>query len=105
LWFIIRFKKSETKRGKNVFDEAVSLEESEKFADACFHYAVASNAGYQTEACKRKIRELWRAHGPFDFSEQQKKLQNEFCRDTSCGEGFHHLTVSDIHKWVNEENA
>jgi len=104
LYLIFRFVKSEDKRGKAVFIEAAHLEESAKFEDACFQYAVAANAGYQAKICKSKIRQLWRSHGPFLFAEQLKKLQEEFCRDTSCGEGLHHLTVADIHKWVKEEN-
>ena len=100
---MFRFKKSEAKRGRLVFDQAASLEASGNYEDACFHYAVAANAGYQAKLCRKKIKNLWNAHGPFLFSEQLQKLKAEYCPDASCGEGFHHITVSDIHKWVKEK--
>jgi hypothetical protein len=49
---LFRFKKSEAKRGKFVFELATSFEESGQYEDACFHYAVAANTGYQTGLCR-----------------------------------------------------
>ena len=90
------------KGGEALLEAAVSLEQAGEYEEACFRYAVAASRGYQ-EMCRAKIRDLWEAHGPFDFSAQLQKLRSEYCsRCTSCGEGYYHLIVSDIHRWVRE---
>lgn len=104
VWLAFSFRRSEAKRGKLVFNLAASLAESGRHEDACFHYAVAANAGHEPELCRRRIRELWSSYGPFDFSEQLQKIKSESCRYESCGEGFYHITVSDIRRWVGETN-
>jgi hypothetical protein len=104
VWFLLRFRSAEAQRGRLFFDLAASREESGKFEDACFHYAIAANAGYRTAWCKNKVKDLWRSHGPFGFVEQLNRLKADYCRHAGCGEGFHQLTVSGIHAWVGEHD-
>jgi len=90
------------KRGRALLDQAISLEEARNYEEACFRYAIAARSGYH-ELCRSKVRALWETYGPFDFSPQLEKLRAEYCcRCTSCGEGYHHLVVSDIQKWLRE---
>ncbi|HXZ54761.1 MAG TPA: hypothetical protein VEH03_04830 [Burkholderiales bacterium] len=89
-------------RGEALLDQAISLEEACNYEEACFRYAIAARSGY-LELCRIKVRDLWKEHGPFDFSAQLKTLRADYCRCcTSCGEGFYHLVVSDIHEWIGE---
>jgi hypothetical protein len=90
------------KRREALLEAAASLEGAGEYEEACFRYAAAAGGAYR-EACREKVRDLWKAHGPFGFSAQLQKLRMEYCSVcTSCGEGYHHLIVSDIHKWVRE---
>ena len=105
LFLLFWSRRKEAKRGKRIFDLATSLADSNKHEDACFHYALAANAGYERRLCRVKIRELWSLHGPFDFSEHLETLKSDYLRDHHCESvvtGLHHLTVRDIHKWVGE---
>lgn len=101
-WLAFRFKKSEVTVGKRIFDRATSLEQGGHFEDACYHYAVSARSGYQADLSRRKVKELWDAHGPFLFSDQIKKFEEKNCRDACCGEGLEHVTISHIHKWIKE---
>ena len=105
LSFLFWSRRKEAKRGKRIFDLATSLADSKKHENACFHYALAANVGYEPQLCCVKIRELWSSYGPFDFSEQLQRLKSDYLRDHHCeslGKGLHHLTVKDIHRWVGE---
>ena len=92
------------KRGKFVFGLAQTMEKENNYEGACFHYAVAANAGHDPNYCHQKIRVLWSEYGPFEFLEQLKELLEEYCKDKSCGEGHYHITVQDIHKIVGVPN-
>jgi len=108
LFFLFWWRRKESQRGKRIFERAASLEDSNEHEDACFHYALAANAGYEPRLCRVKIRELWSSYGPFDFSEQLQRLKSDYLRNHHCesaGEGIHHLTVRDIHKWVGESTT
>jgi hypothetical protein len=98
------FWRSEGKRGKRVFIEAGDHEQSSRFEEACYTYAIAATAGANREICHGKIRELWQIHGPFDFRAQHDKVVSEYCHDTSCGEGYNQLIIADIHKIVESKN-
>ncbi len=97
---IYYWRRSEDKRGKYVYGLAKTNEDKRNYEAACFHYAVAANAGYQSRLCHQKVKDLWNTYGPFEFLEQLKELKEEYCRDQSCGEGYFHITVQDIHKIV-----
>jgi len=102
-WVVFRSRKSGAKRGKIIFDRAASLERAGNFEDACFHYAVSARSGYQADLSRRKVKELWDAHGPFLFSDQVQKFKKDNCRDACCGEELEHMTISHIHQWVKEK--
>ena len=90
------------KRREALLEAATLLEEAGEYEEACFRYAAAAGGAYG-EACREKVKDLWEAHGPFDFSAELQKLRAGYCRCcTSCGEGYHHLIVSDIQKWIKE---
>ncbi len=97
---IIIFLRSERKRGRNVYDIAESLEKEGDYEAACYHYAIALNAGLNQNNCHDKVSKLWEEHGPFEFKKQLKEAKEEVCRYESCGEGAYTLTVSDIHKII-----
>ncbi len=94
----IMFWLSEHKRGQKVYSMAVDHENAGEFEEACYLYAIALGAGRNKEMCRRKIRELWQLHGPFDFRNQHDNVVSEYCRDKSCGEGFDRLIVDEIHR-------
>lgn len=83
-----------------MYGMATDLEKNEDYAAACFYYAIAMNAGHNKMLCQKKIIELWHQHGPFNFKKQLEEVKAKYCCYESCGEGFHSLTVSDIHKLV-----
>ena len=62
--------------------------------------AVAAAAGHQKRSCEERVRALWDRHGPFDFSRQMGETVAAFCRQPSCGEGFHRITVERIYEIV-----
>jgi hypothetical protein len=91
----------EGKRRK-ALEAAAALEEAGEYEEACFRYAAIAGGAYR-ESCREKVRDLWKTHGPFDFSAQLQRLRAEYCsRCTSCGEGYHHMIVSIIRKWIRE---
>jgi hypothetical protein len=100
--FALRFRSGERKRRERVFGLAMAMEESGDFEDACFHYAVAAEAGYESLLCREKIKTLWNSYGPFDFRRQLDKLKKDYCRDESCGTGYHQITVTCIRDVVGE---
>ncbi|MGA1870767.1 MAG: hypothetical protein ACMUJM_19705 [bacterium] len=55
---------------------------------------------YESKLCRKKVKDLWSSYGPFDFSEQSGTIKSEYCTYSSCGQGFHHIIVSDIRKWI-----
>ena len=67
---------------------------------ACYHYALARNAGAPADLCEPRIVQLWREHGPFDFAANGSTLEAEYCQHHSCGRGFHELVVGDIRRLV-----
>jgi FtsZ-interacting cell division protein ZipA len=100
----LSFWRSERKRGKHAFVEAVANEQSGKFEEACYSYAIAASAGVNSKICLGKIRELWQTHGPFDFSAQHDKVVSEYCYDNSCGEGYNRITIAYIRKIIEYKN-
>ncbi len=99
---IFSWKTSEIKRGKQVFGLAKAMEDNGHYEAACFLDAVAANAGYEPGICRPKVKDLWDTHGPFEFPGQLEDLKRELCGDRSCGEGYHRVTVRDIHRIVAE---
>ena len=101
LLVLIFFVRSERNRGRRVYGRATGLEKNKDYEAACFYYAVAMNAGHDKTLCQKKIIELWKQYGPFEFKKELEEAKAEYCRYESCGEGIHSLTVSDIHKIVD----
>jgi len=99
---IVLFWRSESRRGRRLFDIARGRELNGEFEEACFYYAAASMAGYQQETCYRKTVELWGSHGPFEFSQVLEQAKQESCRHQSCGEGFCAITVDHVRKIVKD---
>lgn len=95
------FALSERRRARTVLDLAGQLEAKGDHEAACFHYAVAATAGADRTICESRIRVLWQAHGPFEFTASAAALEAEYCRDRSCGQGYHELVVGDIRRLVN----
>jgi len=95
---VLAFLGSELRRGRRVFREAMAHENSGKFEQACYDYAIAMTTGFRRSACRQRIIRLWREHGPFQFSSQHDNELSNFCEYESCGEGFHQIILSDIHR-------
>ncbi len=95
---IILFLRSENRRGRRLFDTALSAELSGNFETACFHYAAAAMAGVKKERCNQKAVALWRDRGPFEFRDLWDKLRQEYCKYDSCGEGYHALVIEHIRR-------
>ena len=91
---------TERRRGRAVLELAARLEAQGDYEAACFHYAVAATAGVARARCEERIRALWAAHGPFQFSKVAQDQRGSACRYESCGEGHHQLTVSDSRRIV-----
>ncbi len=91
------WRRSEVKRGEDLFALAKGMEDAGNYEAACFHYAAAANAGHRPQLCRQKVKDLWAGHGPFGFEEQLKETKAEYCRNRSCGEGYHRVTLQSIH--------
>ncbi|UCG77317.1 MAG: hypothetical protein JSV21_06900 [Nitrospirota bacterium] len=96
---IIIFRRSEKKRGKELFDIALNHHDANEYEKACYYYAVALNAGYNENICRERIITLWADHGPFKFEEQLDKAK------ASGGEGSHVILTKDINDIVKKSNA
>ena len=101
VWFVW----TERRRGREVLELGARLEAQGAYEAACFHYAVAVNAGVARAHCEARIRELWEAHGPFLFSDTAEELRAKYCSYESCGEGYHQLTVGDIQRIVGTSRS
>lgn len=81
-----------------MFELAQRLEAQGEYEAACFHYAVARNAGANRSACETRIRALWHEYGPFQFRDIGEELR-------SCGQGYHQLTMGDIDRIVRKSQV
>lgn len=97
---IVRLRARERRRAREVFDLATTLEGRGEYESACFHYAVARNAGADPRVCEASIQDLWERKGPFDFASIGATLRATYCRHRSCGEGYHQIIVADIRRLV-----
>jgi hypothetical protein len=101
-WLFVR---GERVRARSVFALAADLESVGEYEAACFHYAVARNAGAPRSACEVNVRRLWSEQGPFTFRALAEDLPSGYCAYESCGEGYHSVTVADIHCIIGISNA
>jgi hypothetical protein len=68
--------------GDEKYLQARKLERQGKFREACYFYGVALYNGTGARGdSKRRIQELWRSHGPFDYAD----IDPEACRVNSQG--------------------
>ncbi len=101
--FLYKYMKSERRRGLMLFKAAIAMESKGLYSDACFQYALTAPTGYETKACRDKIKTLWKEHGPFDFTKQMDILKKEYCSShESCGEGYYQVTVSYIQDVIKD---
>ena len=97
VWAFVR---GERGRRRSVLALASQLEFRGEYEAACFHYAVAGNAGADRSECETKVRALWAQHGPFDFNGPGVDLRSKYCKYESCAKGYHQLTVGEIDRIV-----
>ena len=85
-----------------VLEAAARYEAEGRVEAACYHYGIAAWRGAREVGASR-VRELWRAHGPFSFAEASKDLRHSYCsRSASCGEAFDEVTLREIRRIVSE---
>jgi hypothetical protein len=84
------------------YRQAKKMEESGRFKDACYQYAVALlNGGVVDEGRVRaRIRTLWETHGPFDY---EKDVEQEIAEDGNpdCVLAGHAAVMSIIKEAVS----
>jgi hypothetical protein len=85
---------------------AVTDEEEGRYEAACYHYAIALNAGASSSVCESRIIDLWREHGPFTFGGPGTHLLERYCSHSpACGEGYHVVTVAGILRIVERADS
>ncbi len=82
--------------GDEKYLQARQFDRDRKFREACYFYGVALyNGTGAREESRRRIKELWRAHGPFDYAD----IDQEACKVSSQG---HSETLKIIMELVRQ---
>jgi len=83
------------------FDRAKQSEKDGNHKRACDQYAIAILNGTNRESeCRRRITELWRLYGPFDFSEEMEQYEKN---GDECGVAGLAVTLSIIKECAGEQ--
>jgi len=92
------------KEGRRLFREALNLENEGKYESACFKYAETAREGAKKKKCQRRIQELNKEHGPFDFIQVERNNRDRFDCD-SCSFAYHSEVVYFIKKTLGQEKS
>jgi len=95
---VARMRRRRRESNRVLLDGAAQYAQTGRYAQACYHYGLAAWGG--AEPAASHVRALWRAHGPFDFSQTGNETRDSYCRNKSCGEGFHSITTREIARIV-----
>jgi len=76
------------RKGRKLFAEAAALEKYGDFEAACYKYAETAKEGTKRKTCLRKIRQISRERGPFDYKKMERKNRHKFDCD-GCSFAYH----------------
>lgn len=74
--------------GRKLFAEAMALCNEGDFEFACYKYAETLREGIKKRKCIVKMRELNIKHGPFEFTNIERKNRHKFDCD-GCSFAYH----------------